>query len=136
MKREQPSKEKWKVMQKAENFMLESDLLATVLDLAQANGWLCHHEYISKVAPRGRKGAKRTNPGYPDIIAFRTQHNPLQVYGIAIELKKAGETPTREQMNWLTLYRRMGFRTYVWRPSDLNSGLIEAVLRGDNATQA
>ena len=38
--------------------------------------------------------------------------------GIAAELKSAKGKVTKGQEEWLELLRRVGFRTFVWRPAD------------------
>jgi hypothetical protein len=56
--------------------------------------------------------------GFPDLVI-------IGPYGIIFaELKREGENPTPEQLKWLTMLRALGYRAYVWRPSDLYSGLI------------
>lgn len=111
----------------SETVMSEAELQATVLDLLQAFGFTCHHTYDSRIAPKGRKGAKRTDAGFPDIIAYRWDGKPR---ALAIELKSEGQLPTKSQRAWLLFFGCQRFEAYVWYPDDLNSGEIERILRG------
>lgn len=119
-------------LESAQEIMSEAELQGTVLDLLQVYGFKCHHTYDSRIAPRGRKGVKRTDKGFPDIIAMFPGSFPwCAERALAIELKKEGEKMTCEQVYWLGCLASMGFERHVWQPHDLNSGEIERIIKGE-----
>jgi hypothetical protein len=79
----------------------ESSLQAAVIKLAKLNGWACYHTYSSR----------RSEPGFPDLIAVR----PPRI--IAAELKAAKGRISAEQRGWLDLLSAVpGVEVFVWRP--------------------
>lgn len=98
-----------------------SDLVAYILELAQALGYRCHYTYDSRKAPRGRHGQRRTNPGFPDLVLARD----LRL--IVIEVKIGDDTPTKDQQWWLDHLALLGLEVYLWTEHDIDR--IEEILR-------
>jgi len=129
----------------------EAEFQATVLDLAQSLGWYCHHEYGSQRAPRGRNMRQITNKGFPDLVLAK---NSITIYA---ELKTEKGKVDKNQWEWLYLLTGLkkgqtvcqkrstegvtvsnsgihittGHTVIgaVWRPRDLDNGVIETLLR-------
>lgn len=96
--------------------MKEDELQAKVQELMTSLRWRWIH-----IPPTPNK---RIVPGFPDLAFVRPPR-----HGFA-ELKQQARYPTPEQREWLADYEACGVETYVWRPYDLISGQISAVLRG------
>lgn len=65
-------------------------------------------------------------PGWPDLVLIRRGRV------VVAELKRQGQHPEELQLAVLLELRGAGLEAYVWRPSDLDSGLIYRILqRGD-----
>jgi len=64
-----------------------------VLSLAKLHGWIAYHTYDSR----------RSAPGFPDLILLRGERC------LALELKRTGEHPTDEQLEWLRAFSRVRF---------------------------
>tara|TARA_R110002110_G_scaffold148645_2_gene339757 strand:+ start:939 stop:1304 length:366 start_codon:yes stop_codon:yes gene_type:complete len=105
----------------------EAELQATILDMAQTFGWRCHHEYDSRIAPRGRGSRTMTDKGYPDLTLVRGDKL------LYVEVKKESGKVSRDQELWLAALRACGVRAEVWRPSDLDNGTIEVILKEGGA---
>lgn len=102
----------------------ESDLLATVLEMAHALGWRVHHAYDSRINPRAprRSGRERyIDAGFPDLVLCR----PPRL--IMAELKREGGRLRPEQVDWLDALEDCGVEVMVVRPSELEE--LEEVLR-------
>ena len=99
----------------------EADFLASVVDLAQAHNWLCHHQQDSKVNPwrRGKQG-RQSNPGCPDLLLV--SQPPMRPRIIHVELKREGGKLTRAQLQWMDALGRCAagrpVEVYLWYPSD------------------
>ncbi|MFL5913911.1 MAG: VRR-NUC domain-containing protein [Gaiellaceae bacterium] len=93
--------------------MSETDLQASVVDLAQRLGYLTFHDYDSRKNTRG----------FPDLVMAHPRSGAL----IMAELKSAGGKVTPEQDQWL---RALGLRAavFVWRPAHWHDGSIHAAL--------
>jgi hypothetical protein len=61
--------------------------------------------------------------GFPDLLCLRGSRL------VVIELKRETEEPDPAQEQWLTAFRSVGGESYVFRPSDLRLGTIEAALQ-------
>jgi hypothetical protein len=94
--------------------MTEAQLLAEVLRLAEMHGLNAFHVYDSR---------KATGTGYPDL----TLVGPLGV--LWAELKDQYGILSPEQVSWRYALIASGQSYALWRPSDLESGLIESELR-------
>lgn len=117
--------------QKVAEQMLEKELLEKVRALAKAYGYLIYHTHRSE----------RSEPGFPDLTLVHPKTNRL----VFAELKKEKGHLTDHQKTWhqalLGVWVRIEdvdalddkcqpiFSAHIWRPSDLLSGSIEAVLR-------
>lgn len=111
--------------------MPEAVLLQRVRELARVYSWLCYHTHRSE----------RSEPGFPDLTLVHPKTNRL----VFAELKKEKGHLTDHQKTWhqalLGVWVRIEdvdalddrcqpiFSAHIWRPSDLLSGSIEAVLR-------
>ena len=94
--------------------MREKTLQEAVEALLRLCGWLYVHVYEMR----------RTNPGFPDILAIRGERC------VAIELKSARGALTPAQADWLDRFRGVpGVEVYVFRPADWHDGTIERTLR-------
>lgn len=105
--------------------MSESDLQATVIDMAHAHGWMVWHSQQTKVNPIGRGGQRRLDPGFPDLVLV----HPQQQRCIFIELKASGGRVSDAQWEWYTALALAGMKVFIFRPVDLDNGTIEQVLR-------
>ena len=96
--------------------MKEKTFQQAVVTLAKLNGWLCYHSYDSR----------KSEPGFPDLVLVHPRGQCLFV-----ELKSETGKITKAQGAWLEAL--LGIkgrpRTYLWRPADWHSGLIESLLR-------
>jgi len=77
----------------------------------------------------GRPGSWKTPiggdaKGFPDLMMLR----PGREIAFA-ELKKELGKLSPEQLEWQGLLRTLGYDCFVWRPSDLRTGVIEEFLR-------
>ena len=63
--------------------------------------------------------ASNTGAGWPDL--FIAGHGRA----IAVELKSATGRLTPMQKSWLNELKAAGIETHIWRPADLQSGLVE-----------
>jgi hypothetical protein len=91
--------------------MSEKQVQELVRRAAGLGGWLYFHTWNARHSPAG----------YPDVTAIR--HERL----VVAELKRQGQTPTREQAQWLEAFQ--GVRTveaYVWTPADVET-LLEVL---------
>lgn len=107
--------------QKAMDAALEKDFLQQVKDLARMFGWKTYHTLRSK----------GSDPGFPDLVMARrgrvARGRGTFVSLIVAELKREGEDPTAEQIEWLNFFNEIGVASYVWRPSHWKE--IQRVLR-------
>ena len=94
--------------------MTEADLSRAVLDMARLFGWMGYHTWSSV----------HSRAGFVDWVFVR----PPRV--LMVELKAEKGKLTQEQVEWIfALGRCPGVETFVWRPTDLDDGTIEAILR-------
>ena len=84
-----------------EHLTSEKDFQETVIDLAEARGWLVYHPYDSR----------RSREGYPDLTLVRA---PRVIFA---ELKTEKGKLSDEQWAWQTaLLSCPGVEYHVWRP--------------------
>ena len=88
------------------------DLQPAVIAHAQSLGWSCYWTWRSDHSPSG----------FPDLVLCR----PPRL--VIAELKKEGKELTVKQAEWLDRLMACGIECHVWRPIDLSSGLIQAIL--------
>lgn len=112
--------------------MSERELFEAVKAHLEMFGWRFTH-FRTGQSKNGRWATPLSgHPGFPDLVAVRSKEL------LFIELKNERGKPTEQQWQWLTAldgaggesHTPYGAKSYVWRPSDLSSGLIERVLRG------
>lgn len=110
-------------MHAASDVMTEAELLSFVLDYASHHGWLVHHQWDSRINPRGRKNHRQqqrmSDPGFPDLVLVRNNRC------IFAELKRQNGQLTDLQGEWLDRLKTIA-EVYVWRPTDISA--IETIL--------
>ena len=89
---------------------LEKQFQAQVITLAQLNGWMHYHTYLSKRSPHG----------FPDLVLVRGERV------IFAELKSQYGRLRQDQRKWLEALTPTGNEVYLWRPSDFPE--IEKIL--------
>lgn len=98
--------------------LTEDQFQQQIIDLAKLHGYtLIYHVYDSR----------RSQAGFPDLVLVNERR------GVALfrELKTSTGRLTEAQHNWLTGMKIAKLNADVWRPADLESGLITKQLRGD-----
>ena len=104
----------------------EKELLATVLELADAYGWMCFHIFET------RRHARVSSKGFPDLVLGRRINQEVDI--IVAELKSESGSLSPEQRAWRDIWQLVSgvpgsaLQYYLWRPSDLLDGTIERVL--------
>lgn len=93
--------------------MSEAELQANVEEMLELFGWRFIHD----------RDSRRNNPGFPDICAVRRGRL------LFAELKTTRGRFRTEQRLWLEDLSAAEVETYVLRPRDWHSGLIEEILR-------
>ena len=93
--------------------MTEGDLLSEVLRLAEKYGVLAYHVYDSR---------RSSGPGFPDLVLASTSGLMF------VELKDSVGMRSPDQVTWAYTLAAAGQAYAVWRPRDLESGLIESEL--------
>jgi len=90
-------------------FVTEKRLMAQLIDLLTATGWMTYHTFDSR----------RSTAGFPDLIAIRGARM------LAIEVKSEAGRITPEQRAWLVALAAVpGVAAYVVRPADDLSALV------------
>lgn len=82
---------------------LEKHVQETIVELAQVFGWRVYHTFDSR----------RSTGGFPDLVLVRDR----VVYA---EIKRVGEHPRADQLDWLNALARTGAEVYVWTIEDLD----------------
>ena len=93
--------------------MTEKALQTAVIDLAKWSGWMVWHDNDSR----------RNSPGWPDLVLVHTRTGRM----VFAELKSEVGRVRPEQHLWLRLLG-MRHETYIWRPSDWDSGSIRSAI--------
>ncbi|MHB8322987.1 MAG: VRR-NUC domain-containing protein [Candidatus Dormibacteria bacterium] len=95
----------------------EADLLRSVVNLAQLQGWLTYHTWNSR----------HSAAGFPDLVMTRLGRL------LFVELKAQSGKLTAEQQVWADALSQAGVEGavdyYTWRPNDLISGAIKQALK-------
>jgi len=100
----------------AARYITEKELLQTIIEMAEALGYMVYHVLEQK------HYARRTSKGFPDLLLLRRNRV------IVVECKSERGRVTSQQQEWLDEFRTIpGLEVYVWRPSDLDQ--IEEILR-------
>jgi hypothetical protein len=100
----------------------EAVMLAQVSDLAALYRWRHAHWHDSRreVKPGVFVGDKAA-AGYPDCTLVRDRL-------LVAELKRQGETPRADQVEWLDALASAGVETYLWTLDDLDD--VRRILAG------
>ncbi len=93
--------------------MSEDQLLQAVTELARILGLLAYHT----------RDSRRSAPGFPDLV--------LAGRGgvLFVELKSQGGQLSAHQQDWRYMLQAAGQRWRLWRPADLEAGLVCRELR-------
>jgi hypothetical protein len=102
--------------------MTERELLDSVLELAHLFGWLRAHFRPAMTKHGWRTPVAADGKGFSDLLMCRERL-------VIAELKSERGQTTPEQLDWLAALSNAGIETHVWRPSNWQSGEIEAALR-------
>jgi hypothetical protein len=100
----------------------EKQFTEQVIDLAQRLGWRCLH-----IRPAMNRGGHWSTPiqgdgvGFPDLQLLRGRQQ------LVAELKVGRGKLTPEQEEWLAAFSLADVPAYVWRPSDLEGEILEAL---------
>lgn len=98
--------------------LTEAQFQQQVIDLAKLHGYtLIYHTHDSR----------RSQPGFPDLVLV-SEHRCRALFR---ELKTDGGRLTQAQFLWVTGMQLAKLNAGVWRPADLESGLIIKQLRGE-----
>jgi len=112
---------------KAAGFVSEREFQKTVVEYAQATGWLCYHQVDMgfKDPETGRQSySRRIGPGFPDLVL--SGHGRV----LFIELKSEKGRMRPEQQVWAdSLNECPGIENYLLRPSDWDE--IEEILSSE-----
>ena len=93
--------------------MLEKDLACYVVDCARLYKWKHYHTFDSRRSPEG----------FPDLCLVRP---PRIVFA---ELKSEHGRLTPAQREWVRELGECGLEVHLWRPADIDNGIILEVLR-------
>ena len=81
--------------------LLEKQAQSAIVDLATLLGWRVYHTFDSR----------RSQAGFPDLVLVRDRV-------IYAEIKRAGQKPRPDQVDWLNALSRAGAEVYVWTWDD------------------
>ena len=107
--------------EEAAKYITEADFQAAVIELAEAQGWKVAHfhdsrrwvpEKIRGVVVHGKWVGDAQAKGWPDLVLVRGGKS------LFVELKRDGERPTREQLEWGNALFNAGLNWQLWRPED------------------
>lgn len=104
--------------------MTETDLLVAVLDLAKLRQCFVHHCRPARMADGTWRTPIQGNAGFPDLVILTASAVLWR------ELKSVKGQMTADQRLWHRRLEASGQDVGVWRPQDLESGRIDAELRG------
>lgn len=111
--------------------MSEDALENAVVGLAERGGWLKHHTRPAWSA-KGYRTPIRGDTGFPDWVFAREATEAHSAGLLFVELKREKDGTAvprkRKQAAWQAALEAGGGQVYVWRPSDLSNGTVEAVL--------
>ena len=113
--------------QRRDRDMTEAGLQGLITEMAALYGFVFVH-FRAGLRANGRWYVPVEGPlgkGWPDLVLLGVRQRRL----LFVELKRELEGPSADQAAVLAALGRVA-ETYVWRPSDLDSGRIQAVLSG------
>ena len=105
----------------------EAQLQHTVIELAQALGWLAAHFRAAQTSRGWRTPVEGDGAGFPDLVLARGARGNSPGRLIFAELKSDRGTLSPTQVRWLDTLRASGCEVYVWRPADIDD--ITQILR-------
>ncbi len=114
----------------AADLITETQLLATVVEMAEAHGWLVYHQLDQGgVDESGRPWhGKRIGPGFPDLVLVPPARPDSYSEVLFRELKSQVGRLSPDQRLWRNRLIDAGENWAIWRPSDMD--LIEETLSG------
>jgi hypothetical protein len=80
----------------------EAAAQSAIVELATLHRWRCFHPFDSR----------RSAGGWPDLALVRDRF-------LVAELKREGEKPRADQVEWLNALAQAGVETYLWTLADL-----------------
>lgn len=109
-------------MPKAVAVMTEQDLQDCVIETAHLFGWRVAHFRPAMTKHGWRTAVSADGKGWPDLTLTRDDRL------IFAELKSHRGLLSDDQQSWLDALGQVA-EVHVWRPTDWQSGAIDAVLR-------
>lgn len=98
------------------NPITEAQFQQQIIDLAKLHGYtLIYHTHDSR----------RSQPGFPDLVLIGNGRALFR------ELKTGTGRMTQAQFSWIAGMQMAKLNADVWRPADLESGLVIKQLRGE-----
>ena len=79
----------------------EKDVQAAIVDIARLLHWRSYHTFDSR----------KSEAGFPDLVLVRERV-------IYVEVKRSGQRPRPEQVEWLNALAAAGAEVYVWTEDD------------------
>ena len=102
--------------------MTEQDFQSAVLDLAHVYGWKRAHFRAARTEHGGwRTPVEGDGAGFPDLLLLRDDRL------IVAELKSETGKATAVQTMWLTAFAQAGAEVHLWRPSQLQTEVLETL---------
>lgn len=89
----------------------EREAQKTIIDLARTLGWRVAHFRPAVTSKGWRTPVEADGAGFPDLVLVRDRV-------IFAELKREGESPRPNQVEWLNALSRAGAEVYVWTLAD------------------
>ena len=106
--------------------MNESELMDAVTGMAEIYGWAWVHFRPAMTTKGWRTPVSGSlGKGWPDLVMVRIRDSRL----LFAELKTATGRETDEQVTVGLALAAIGHPVHVWRPADLDSGVIQKALR-------
>lgn len=112
--------------------MSEAELQREVIECAQYLGYRVAHFRPARTKDGWRTPVAADGRGFPDLVMVR-EHPAGHERVVYAELKSQTGEVEPDQQAWIDALRAAGEEVYVWYPRHWSSGLVEAVLRGEDA---
>jgi VRR-NUC domain len=100
----------------------EDQLTKQVVKRARGAGWIVAHFHRLPTQKGGwRTPVAADGKGFPDLVLVRERV-------MFVELKSEGNSLSPEQRRWIERLHGAAAEIYVWKPRDLESGLVDDLL--------
>lgn len=103
--------------------MSEAELLRNIIQMAQALGYLVHHQRPAMRQDGQWRSAIQGHAGFLDLVFARGERV------IFVECKSTKGTLTAGQLVWFNALQAAGQEVYLWRPAQWFNGTIERILK-------